>query len=227
MNWMDMVVVAIFIIAGLEGYAKGFIRSFISTTSWVISAICAIKFYPMVSYYFVSNTPIYSKINEVINDKVTVVSNINMGEASFDISSIMKLPEVVDKLLISPELSTESIVGNSLSEVISKLLLDIISIVLIILAVKIILLVLSTILDNFAKLPVLKQMNRFSGLLFGFAKGGIIIFIILAVCVPIISLIENDFIFNSLQNSTMTKYLYDHNLLLLLFKQATDGLLHF
>lgn len=227
MNWMDIIIVIIFVLAGIEGYAKGFIRSFISTTSWIIAAVCAIKFYPIISYYLVSATPVYSKINEVINEKVTSVSNINMGESSFDISSIMKLPEVIDRLLILPDLSTESIVGNSLSEVISKLLVDIISIIVIIVAVKIILLIVATIFDNVARLPILKQVNRFSGLLFGLVKGGIIIFIVLAICVPVFGIIQNDFIFLSLENSTMTKYLYDHNLLLLFLRQATNIIIPF
>ncbi len=225
MNWMDIITAIIFVLAGIQGYAKGFIRSFVNTTSWIVSVVCAIKFYPVISYYLVSFTPIYSKINCIINEKVKAVSNMNMKNTSFDSTSFIKLPDVLDQLWSGPDVSLEGIVGNSLSEVVSKLLVDIISIVLIIIAVKVFLAIISSVLDNFAQLPVLKQMNRFSGLLFGFIKGGIIIFIILAVCVPVIGVTENDFLIRSLENSTVTKYLYHHNLLLFFIKQAAGSIL--
>ena len=221
---MDISIAIIFVLAGIQGYAKGFIRSFICTTSWIISAICAIKFYPVLSYYVIGYTPVYLKINSIINEKVIAVYNTNMQDKSFDRASLINLPEILDKTWLGADVSLEGIVGNSLSEVVSKLLVDIISIVLIIIAVKVILAIISLILNQFAQLPVLKQMNRFSGLLFGFIKGGIIIFVILAVSVPVIGITESEFLILSLENSTVTKYLYHNNLLLFFIKQAAGSI---
>lgn len=222
MSWMDMVSIAIMIIISGHGYYKGFVISFINMASWIIASICSIKFYPVITNYLAAHTPIYSKICQILNDKVTAVSNISMGESSFDMSSFIRLPEVLEEALALPDVVSGNFVVNNMSEVIAKLLLDIISILIIFFIVKIALAIIAGILDKFTQLPIINQLNRLGGLLFGFIKGGIIIFVILALMVPITSIFPNEFIDQSIEDSTVTKYLYDHNLILTIFGHTVD-----
>lgn len=209
MNWMDIVVVAILVIASIEGYIKGFVVSFIGIASWFIAIICAMKFYKHASDYIVANTPIYEKIHDVINDKLATVASVPLNESSSDIFSYVKLPKIFEGIL-SPELS----IGNTVGEVISKLMVDIISMILIFVIVKILLIIIAMLLDKIVKLPILNVINRLTGLLFGFLKGGIIILVILALLVPIISVMPNDNLVETLEASKFAEYLYDNNLLL-------------
>ena len=219
MNWMDIVVVAVLIITSIEGYIKGFIMSFIGIASWIIAGVCAMKFYKPTAEYIIANTSIYDKINDVIKDKFTLAASTPSGELNSDIFSFIKLPKIFESILIPPESSSVgNLIGNTVGEMVSKLMIDIISVILVFLAVKIILYIAAVILDKFAQLPVINLMNRLAGLLFGLLKGGIIISVVLALLVPIISIVPGDALAQTLEASIITEYLYDNNLLLKLIE---------
>lgn len=218
MNWMDIGAVIILAATSIEGYMKGLIISFISMVGWVVATIVSMNFYPVVANYLIEKTVIYTKIVTAINNKVTVASNIGESNQVPDLSSYIKLPKILDHFIIQPDSNTTPFIGSTVGDIAAKLMIDIISMVLIFIVVKILLMVIAHVLDKFSKLPVLNQLNRFSGLLFGIAKGCIIVFVLLAVLVPIIGITQSSFIIRGLESSTFVEYLYDNNLILTFIK---------
>ena len=69
-----------------------------------------------------------------------------------------------------------------------------------------------------ADLPILKQIDQLLGSGIGFIKGFISIFIILAIMVPVMNMMQNDFLVKSLKTAPLTEYCYDHNILLIAVK---------
>lgn len=216
MSWMDIAVASIVIITCIEGYIKGLVISIVSLGSWIVAGILSMKFYPIAADFIIAHTSLYSKINQAVNSKISPVANMEITNNTFELSSI-KLPKIFDDII-----ATNTYTGNTVGDMVAKLMIDICSIILIFFIVKVLLFVVALILDKFMKLPVLNQLNRFGGLIFGFFKGGIIICVILAVLIPIIGMTQNQFIVEGLESSVVSGYLYDNNIILSIIK----GYLH-
>ncbi|OLS01626.1 CvpA family protein [Tissierella creatinophila] len=69
-------------------------------------------------------------------------------------------------------------------------------------------------IDSFFKLPILNTLNKFSGLIFGFAKGVLLIYIIYALLTPVIMLKPESFISVSTTNSALARYFYKPDFIL-------------
>ncbi len=213
MSWMDIVVVIILALMGFLGHRKGFTVTIMHIAGWVISAIIAIKYYPVVSTYLINNTDIYTTILGFINDKLTTIGQIPLDGTTFNLSDFIKMPGMVNDLVSQLDFSSKDMVSLTVGEATTKILLDLVSIVLIFAAMKALLITITLILDRLANLPVLKQLNQVGGLVLGIIKGLILVWVLLALLVPILGVTENEMLINSLEKSVLTEYLYKHNII--------------
>ncbi|MBR3163153.1 MAG: CvpA family protein [Clostridia bacterium] len=79
---------------------------------------------------------------------------------------------------------------------------------------KIILMLLKTFTDIISKIPVIKQVNEIAGLAYGLIIGLIIIYVILAITFFILSMKENNNISTAIENSFITRFFYNNNIIL-------------
>mgnify|MGYP001026281509 FL=1 len=87
------------------------------------------------------------------------------------------------------------------------------------LLVRVVLLLLTFISDIITSLPILKQFNEVGGVLYGAIKALLIIYIILTIVFFIMCYTSNSTIADAINSSYVTKFFYEHNLLLnILFK---------
>lgn len=68
--------------------------------------------------------------------------------------------------------------------------------------------------DRVFKLPILKTLNKFAGLIFGFLKGVLVVFIIYALLTPVIMLNPESLIAVNTGNSLLAEYFYKPEFLL-------------
>ena len=87
-------------------------------------------------------------------------------------------------------------------------------ILIIFLIVRIALLLLTFISDIITSLPILKQFNEVGGVLYGVVKGLLIIYVLLTIVFFVVYVTGNTTISEAIANSFITKFFYDHNLLL-------------
>ena len=73
------------------------------------------------------------------------------------------------------------------------------------------------ILEAVAELPVVKQFNEIGGILYGILRGLILILVLLAVASFILPMINQTALLTNIDHSIITKFLYNHNIILRLF----------
>lgn len=218
MNWMDICVIIIIIVNGLRGLSLGLVLSVFNILSFIVAAIVSKMYFSQVSTFIISNTNLTKKVNKFIIDRINTPDNI-LAKDSLDIFGIMNLPKTLSNFLMKSdevEAYSEGVIDNIhsyIAERMTIIIIDLISIVLVFIGALLILNILGHILDRIASLPVINQFNRIGGLIFGSAKGFIMVFILLAIMVPIVSIFPESFIVHALKNSTITKDLYNYNLL--------------
>ena len=109
-------------------------------------------------------------------------------------------------------------IANQISEKISVLVINLCTWLIILVITKLILLLFKTVLNAIANLPFLKQINKTGGLIFGFLKGLLIIYVVLAILFLTANIFVIEGFNNMLNQSILTKFLYNNNLIMALLK---------
>ncbi|MCF6466140.1 CvpA family protein [Clostridium sp. Cult2] len=182
MNWLDIVVIFILIYTTTKGLRLGFILSIFNIIQVILAVIITRIYYPVVYGYIINNPKVY---------------NIFKG-----------ITEVILKILFHSKIEEEA---NYLSHLFSTGLLRIVvTISAMILVFCLANILISLILGLFSFLldtPVLKQLNKTGGLIFGLIEGLFIIYLLNLILSPIVSILPQSFIGNSVYDSIILNYL--------------------
>ena len=162
-------------------------------------------------------------IKEKIKTKKVLVDDISKLKdediSSFDMDR--KLTEAMNKVnVVKDNLSNKIIVGanNTIEEAANSFAIKIIElgvILLLYLITRLVLRFISALTDLITNLPILKQINKTGGIIYGFIKGIFIVYAILGI-IYLISPIISKNAFDIIDNTIITKEIYNNNILLTL-----------
>ena len=168
----------------------------------------ALILYKPVSNIIIKNTDIDEKIENAIINNFSADTNGN-GEVRY-VGILDYLEKYVDDAInkTQNEIVYETAGTMAIKIVNTAVLLGIF------LIVRIVLQLLTFVSDIITSLPIIKQFNEVGGVLYGIVKAILIIYVILAILFFVIFATENATISNAIADSFITKFLYEHNLLL-------------
>ncbi|MDF2523556.1 MAG: putative rane protein required for colicin production [Clostridiales bacterium] len=226
MNWSDLLVVAMIGGFGLIGLKKGFIYSMFRLLSFFASAILSIKFYPLLST-FLMKTFIFTNIkasilkNLLLQQQVQTPKLDNQAKqaAAEKIVSNLQLPGFLKGFIQTNLPNPSSLIDmNSIMDAISsqlaKVVVDVISLIVLYIIIRIGLIFLRFIFQGVAKLPVFKQMDKLGGFAFGAVEGLLTIYIVFAVAMLFNTSPQFKGVFESIDNSLIAKFFYQQNFIL-------------
>lgn len=209
-----LLVVLIFAIIGLK---RGLIMSVYHLISVILIFILTIVANPYVSKWMKGNEKIYGSLYEKVEKNINV-PQINVSGAESFIENT-ELPESVREYLHN---ASQEYIDNKLDaaqksfadyvhEKLTNLIISCIAFIVTFIAAIIAVTLVFKLMDLISKLPGLKEVNKFSGLLVGLAEGIIIVWIACGL-IPLIS--STDFgktiIEDIYENKVMT-FLYENN----------------
>jgi uncharacterized membrane protein required for colicin V production len=210
--WVDGLIVIIVIFAIIQGYRRGFVHTFIHTVGWILAVVLGFIWYPHVIGFLKEKTGFYDAIRERIAERVAE----NAGNTA---DSVMTgIPEVIRDLLDKAIDSATSAIAVSLSENLTSLIFNIIGFLAVAAAIKLFLMTLTFLFSKEKNDGFIGGIDGFFGLLAGALKGVILIYILLALMVPVTSLSGSSFLIDQLDGSVLGSYLYDNNLILRMVK---------
>lgn len=180
-SWIDIVIVAIFLISAIRGLIQGFVKSFLSFALIIASLIAAKIFGPKLALYLMDHGTWTQQLTEFIQKKVVALFGGNINSVNWaDSTQLHNAPNALQQFLDSFINSANKTIG-SLSDAFSanaaSLIVNIISFLAIFFVLIILGRLLIALIDKIAQLPVLRIFNKAGGLLVGIAKG------ILFVCI--------------------------------------------
>lgn len=216
---MDLAVGLILLGTMVYGLRKGFIFTFIHTVGWVLALVLAYIATPFVKRLIAGETTLYESLEQGFVDRFTGSS----GAARNSVDTIpSNLPDLaVDKI----EEITESL-ARQVAEAFAGLAFTILVFIALFILLKI---AFWLVLRMFSKEYNGGVMNFFDGLFglaFGFLKGMILVFVFLALLLPVANLLSPAFtetVVASLDNSLVARELYDNNFVLLLLESFFHG----
>lgn len=210
--WVDVIIAIIVIFTVVQGYRRGFVHTFIHTVGWILAVVLGFVWYPHVIKFLKGKTGFYDSVHGKIAERVA-----ENTENAAD-SAITGIPEVIRDLLDKTIDSAANAIAVSVSDSLTNLIFNILGFLAVAAVIKLFLMTLTFLFSKEKNGGFIGGVDGFFGLLAGALKGVILVYILLALMVPVTSLSGSTFLIGQLDGSLLGSYLYDNNLILRLVK---------
>ena len=201
-------IVLIIIIAGstYRGYKRGIIDVGYKLFAIIVSILVALILYSPITSLIIKNTEIDERIEEVIT-RNEIIKNKEEDKSSGIDSYIQNY----SKNIVN---ETQNLIVKDVARPISHNVVGVGVIFVLFIITKIILALLKTFTDIISNIPIIKQCNEFVGLIYGILVGLLIIYGLLAITFLVLSLSGDIEINTIIENTYVTKFFYNNNVIL-------------
>lgn len=207
---IDIVIILILILNIISGYKKGLVNVIFNVFAFFAAIVITFILYKPISNMIIENTNIRETIKLKIIDN-QIGDNINENQENKE--SENKVTKYIEDAVQNAADETKSKVKETLAENISLKAIEILTWIVVFIITRTVLLLLKFLADGIANVPIIKQLNGIGGIVYGTAKGLIIVYLILTILFFVVSANSNGEIANAIDNSSVTKFLYDNNII--------------
>ena len=215
----DLVIAAIFVICVGHSMQQGFVKASSAILSIVLTIVLMFAFQDTISTYL-RNSQLGQDISVKITEALTENNDETIAEPEEEKTGDFGLPMFFGSFLDNTEEKIENAKNDLIeqaAESATSSVINILSILILYVAIRIALFFLLKIVNAIFKLPVLKSINRLAGAAIGVVNA---LFIVYILCAGLIWFVPNDsseLIRDTVSKTYITQYFYNNNLLLELF----------
>ena len=214
---IDLIVIGIIFLSTFLGYRKGLIGVAFKIASFIIAIIITLILFKPISNYIINNTEFAQTIENTIVQKLST-AEIENGQIKQENSN---LPEVIVNYINVELQDTVNEAKDSIVKIVARNLaetiIDIIVIIGLFIITRLLLLFAKAILEAISEIPIIKQFNKAGGILYGILRGLLLIYLTLAIISLLLPMLDKTAILNIINNSILTKILYNNNIILMIF----------
>ncbi len=204
---MDLIIIAILVLSIIMGYKKGLINVVFNIFAFFIALIATIILYRPVANIIINNTEIDDKI------KSAIINNTTEEKQSEESSSNTGMQKYIEDAIKNTADEAKSQVIETVANTVSIRAVEILTSIILFIVIRAVLIVLKVFTQAIANLPLIKQFNELGGVVYGIAKGLVIIYIILTIMYFVVSINGKGNIAEAINNSYITKILYNNNII--------------
>ena len=227
-----ILILALMVFFVFRGYKKGFLRLAITTFSFVIVIILATSLATPVSN-LLENTAIGTKVESSVSDLVEskteeYLDGVQGSISSEDESSFIEslpLPSYIQNVLISGNTAEEyaqmqiETFEEYITAEVTEVILSAIAYVIVMIIASILLRVILRLAKFVNKIPIIGGLNKILGALLGFCQALLIIWAIGLLIIAFSSTSIGSSAIAIIQNNAVLDFLFDNNLLIVIFGQ--------
>ncbi len=197
----DLVILGIIALTTFIGYKQGLVKSAIKILSFFIAITVAFILYKPVSNVIINKTSLDDNIKNIMIEKIKPEGVDENQEINIENNDRLDIIGV----------TTNTIEG--IANAFTVKLIETATLLLIFIFIKIALKFVTALTGLITKLPLLKQVDKFGGTIYGIVKGIILVYTILAVIYLIMPLL-NKTVIDDINSTILTEALYNNNIIL-------------
>lgn len=210
---IDLIIAAILGISIFFGYKNGLTKSLIKIVSFIIAIIIAAIFFKPVSNFVIEKTEIDDNIKQAVVN--LVIKDVEEeGKVKEDTNLPKAMVDYINESVENTIEDTKTNIVNKSAEKIAETAINVGTAIILFIIARIILLVITALTDILTDLPVIKQLDKTGGVLYGIIKALLIIFVVFALISLISPALEKTEIIKSINQSFIGSFLYNNNILL-------------
>lgn len=214
----DLAIVLIFAVCIFHSMRQGFVKASSAILSIVLTMVLMFAFQDSISTYL-KNSPFGEDINKKITEALTKQNEEPQTEND-DEENKFGLPLFFSSVAKDTENKIESVKNDLIhqaAESTTASVINILSIVILYISIRILLFFGLKILNMIFKLPLLKSVNKLAGAMIGLVNA---LFIVYILCAGLIWFVPNNssqLVKDTIADTYITQYFYNNNKLLELF----------
>lgn len=233
MNWVLILVIAIFAGYTLAGFSKGFLKIVYSLVSWIVILVVVITATPYIENYLKNNTGIYNKVVAYCEETIREQAQQQLTESGEEAAEALsenelfsviadKIPkELLEKLKIQATELTDELMNsqglyNKAAVAMAELLIRGVSTFVAIILGIIISVMISALLGFVSHLPIIGFADRILGLAAGAVNGLLIVWIAFYLVAVLCTTKWGSIVIAQIYENEMLLYLYENNIVLAL-----------
>ena len=203
----DVILFSIIVLNVFIGYKKGLIKVALNIFAFFIAIIATLILFKPISNLVINNTQIDDKIKEAII--ITASRNQEPKESNENNRFIQ---EYIENEIKSKAEEVKNSAIESIAGAISIRAVEILTWIILFIVIRIALILLKFLSETISEIPIIKQFNEIGGIIYGIIKSAIIIIFILTIIFIISSIYGNGKINDAIEESYVTKFLYNNNI---------------
>lgn len=170
----DIAALAFVLVFSLVMMKRGGMKAILSLGGFVLSIVIASMLYPALTD-MVYETPLPENLEKIVSETIIIEGD------ETELETIDTLPDFIKSALTETTETAVEGITRSLAEVVTRLIINIIIFVLLIVVTKACISLLSGVVNLVTKLPVLHELNALVGFLCGLAISFVIVWIAVAL----------------------------------------------
>jgi len=200
---IDLVIIGIVILSTYLAYHKGLVKLAIGLCSFAIAIVVTVLLYIPISNLIINTTGIDEAFENAIYEKANEVmqSNNEQDDLTSQVVETTKnemLPETARALAIN-------IVRGGV-------------ILVLLIGIRIALRFITVLADFIARLPIIHQVNKAGGIIYGIVRGILLVYVLLLLATVSGKINSNNSINQGIEESVLGKTMYQNNVLNVFFK---------
>lgn len=210
---VDLILIAILLAFMVIGYIRGLAGSLIKLASFAIAIVLAVTLYKPISNTLIEKTQIDEKIES------TLIQNFSKEENPDKEKMPETLAESINSQIDKATTETRNDIVEKTAQSTTLTIIRAGTAIAIYIIARLLLLIVSIFAKGITKLPILKQIDKTGGVIYGILQGAVIVYILLGI-VSLISVIwGSNPVVNAVSNSYFGAIIYNNNIILkLIFK---------
>ena len=211
-NYIDLLVLILMILSTYLGYKKGFLKTITGVLSIVLSLIFAVTLYPHMES-FIKSTPVYETVYENVGEHIAP-PDVDSNKISDYGAGTLNLPRNFLKQIQKGANETKEDIATSISESVADSAVKIVSMLAVFLVARLLIFMVVFVAGLIKKLPLIGWSDRMLGVLFGFIRGFLIVYLLLAVITVSAHFKSDNFAAKAVKQSEFAKIMYNNNVFL-------------
>jgi len=210
---VDVFIVAVIGVCLFLGYRRGLTGSVLRIISFILAIVIAFILFKPVSNFIIHKTQIDDTIYATIQGKIVeVYANATDGKIVIE-----NMPEVISDYInetIENGNKTTEEASKEVASNVTNMIIYVATWVLVFMMARIILMAVKVLSKIVVNIPVIKQVDKAGGIIYGLLEGVIIVYLAFALLTFIVPMLEKDTISEPIQHSYIGEKMYNNNILL-------------
>lgn len=196
---VDLIIVAVILLSVFLAYRKGLILLAVGLVSFVIAVIATVILYKPISNFVINVTG----IDEMIENSIYEQANDMLKQDSKEVGIIVDAAKNEMLPQTARTLAVNIVTGGVF--------------LVLFLTIKIALIFVKALAKLVAKLPIIKQLDKTGGIIYGLLRGFLIVYVVLFTISIAGKINPNSNVHKELEKSYLGKVMYENNILNVFF----------
>ena len=227
-TWLGIAVVVLLILAGANGYRRGFIKEAVSMFCVVLSMAVVWFVNPYVNEFIRQNTPVYETVRETCREFVGEKTQGQMTDERAVLENL-ELPELVTEGMVKNNTAevyqylAVSTFGDYISEYLAVTAVNSLSFLISFLLATLMIRIITGALNLISRLPVINGLNRIAGIVVSAAKYLVFIWVAMLLVTVLCNTDLGAKALEMIKGDVILSFLYDQNILIRVFASIFYG----